>query len=139
MKKKNLGNKRILIVDQNPEILKFLEEETRKIGVIYQFEKADTFPQAVDSILSGQYDLVILDFPGIRGPYLLNLAVLREIPVVLLVSINFFSFEAHHLLEKRIMGLLPKENLSEIIPVIENLLSQKSSSDPPGGSKDVIS
>jgi DNA-binding response OmpR family regulator len=123
--KNNLGDKRILIVDEDQNILNFIKEETRKIGLNYQFEKADTFSQAVDSMFSGRYDLVILDFPGIRGPYLLNLALLREIPIVVLVSFNSFSIEANHLFQKGIKGLLPKENLSEIGPVLENLLSPR--------------
>jgi DNA-binding response OmpR family regulator len=139
MKKNILGDKQILIVDNDPDILKFLEGETRKIGLNYHFDKADTFLQAVDSIFSGRYDLVMLDFPGIRGPYLLNLAFLREIPVVLLVSFNFFPLEAHHLLEKGIKGLLPKENMSEIVPTLENLFSPKSSPAPTGGPREEIS
>jgi DNA-binding response OmpR family regulator len=88
MKKNNIEDKRILIVDEDPDILIYLEGETRKTGLNYQFDKADTFSQAVDSMFSGRYDLVMLDYPGIRGPYLLNLAFLREIPVVLLISSN---------------------------------------------------
>jgi CheY-like chemotaxis protein len=138
MKKKELGKKGILIVDEGSETLKFLKEETRRIGLNYHFEKAATFLQAVDSISSGKYDLVILDFPGIRGPYLLNLAFLREIPVVLLVTSDFIPLEAHHLLEKVKGGLLPRENLSGILPLIENLLSRRKASNPPDISKDVI-
>lgn len=133
MKKINPGEKWVLIVDEDPNILDFLAIETRKIGLTYQFEKADNFPQAVDSMFSGRYDLVILDFPGIRGPYLLNLALLRQIPVVVLVSFNSFCLEANHLLQKGIKGLLPRENLSEIGPVLESLLSPKDPPASPGG------
>jgi cellulose biosynthesis protein BcsQ len=126
-------------VDEDPNVLDFLAGETRKIGLNYQFEKADTFSQAVDSMFSGRYDLVILDFPGIRGPYLLNLALLREIPVVVLVSFNSFSIEASHLFQKGIKGLLPKENLSKIGQVLENLLSPKNPPASSGGLKGMIS
>ncbi|MBI4767075.1 MAG: hypothetical protein HY787_21220 [Deltaproteobacteria bacterium] len=123
MKKRIVEDKRILIVDENPNILNVLEKETRKTGLNYHFDKADTFSRAVDSLFSKRYDLVILDFPGIRGPYLLNLAFLREIPVVLLVSNNLFPLEAHYFQEKGIKGLLPKEKIMEIIPALENLFS----------------
>ena len=139
MKKNNLDERLILIVDEDPNLLDFLAGETRKIGLNYQFEKAESFPQAVDSMFSGRYDLVILDFPGIRGPYLLNLARLREIPVVVLVSFNSFSIEANHLFQKGIKGLLSKENLSEIVPVIVNLLSPKNPPIPPVGPKGMFS
>jgi CheY-like chemotaxis protein len=139
MKKNNPGEKRVLIVDEDPDILDFLAGETRKICLSCQFEKADTFSQAVDSMFSGKYDLVILDFPGIRGPYLLNLALLREIPVVVLVSFNSFSIEANHLFQKGIKGLLPKKNLSEIGPVLENLLSPKNPPAFPCGPMGLIS
>jgi DNA-binding NtrC family response regulator len=123
MKKKDLEDKKILIVDENPNILNFLEKEILKTGLNYQFDKADTFSLAVDSLFSRRYDLVVLDFPGIRGPYLLNLAFLREMPVVLLVTNNFFPFEAPYLHGKGIRGFLPKEKITEIIPVLENLFS----------------
>ena len=129
MKKKKPGNKGILIVDEGSRTLRLLKEETRRIGLNYHLERAGTFLQAVDSIGSGKYDLVILDFPGIRGPYLLNLAILRDIPIVLLVSADFIPLEAHPLLEKVKGGLLPRENLSGILPLLKNLLSRKNFSD----------
>lgn len=123
MKKKDLEDKKILIVDENPNILNFLEKEIQKTGLNYQFDKADTFSLAVDSLFTRRYDLVVLDFPGIRGPYLLNLAFLREMPVVLLVTNNFFPFEAPSLNGKGIRRFLPKEKIKEIIPVLENIFS----------------
>ena len=123
MKKKIIGDKKILIVDEDPNILNYLKEQTRKIGLNYQFEKADNFSQAVEAILSGRYDLVMLDFPGIRGPYLLNLAYLRALPTALLVSDNFFPLEVHYLPEKRARGLLFRDNLNKIVPDLENLFS----------------
>ena len=40
MKRNNLDEKRILIVDKDTNVLDFLAGETRKIGLNYQFEKA---------------------------------------------------------------------------------------------------
>lgn len=126
MKKKIVDDKWILIVDENPDILNFLEKETRETGLNYQFDKADNFSMAIDSLFSRRYDLVMLDFPGIRGPYLLNLASLREIPVVLLVTNDYPPFEAPYFPEKGIKGLLPKDKITEIIPALENLFSLSS-------------
>jgi hypothetical protein len=142
MKKINHSNhrgKKILIVDENPEMLSFLEGETSKIGLNYQFAKVDSLTQAVDSMISGGYDLMILDFSGIRGPYFLNLAFLREIPVFLLVSFTFFPLEAEHLLEKGVEGLLPRENLSEIIPTLKNIFSSKKVLIPYEGLREITS
>jgi CheY-like chemotaxis protein len=133
MEKLNHKRKKILIVDENPEVLSFLKEETDKIGAKFQFEKVDSFTQAVDSMVSGGYDLVILDFPGIRGPYLLNLAFLREIPVLILISFTFFPLEAEHLMEKGVAGLLFKENLTEIIPALNKIFISKQALIPPEG------
>jgi CheY-like chemotaxis protein len=127
MKENNPEEKKILIVDENSETLSFLKEEARKTGKNFLFENTDKFTQAVDSIVSGNYDLVILDFPSIRGPYLLNLAFLRAIPVVLLVSSPIFPLEAQYLIEKGIKGILPKENLPEIITILEAIFSSKQS------------
>ncbi len=69
----------------------------------------------------------------------MNLAFLREIPVVLLVSSKFFPPEAHHLLETEIKGLLVKEQLSEIVPALKNLFFPRSSPAHLGGMLEAIS
>jgi len=130
MRETDSNYKRVLIVDENSDLLDFLEEETRKTGLKYRFDNANTFSRAVDLMFSGAYDLVILDFPRIRAPYLLNLAFLREIPVVLLTSINLLSIEAYHLFEKGIKGLLPKEKIEEVVPILEKLFSNNRIGDP---------
>jgi DNA-binding response OmpR family regulator len=130
MRKTDCNYKRILIVEENSDLFEFLEEEIRETGLKYRFDKADTFPQAINLMFSGVYDLVILEFPGIRGPYLLNLAFLKEIPVVLVTSFHLYSIEASHLFEKGIKGLLPREKIGEIVPILENLFSNNRNGDP---------
>jgi CheY-like chemotaxis protein len=127
MGEKAKGNgKRILIIDNDPGIPEYLKEETRKIGLVCCFDEAASFPQAVESIFSGGYDLVLLDFPGIRGPYLLNLALLRKIPVVVLASSGMFPLEASHLLEKGIQEIIPRENLEDVVSVLASFFSSPS-------------
>ncbi|OGP52197.1 MAG: hypothetical protein A2Y79_12965 [Deltaproteobacteria bacterium RBG_13_43_22] len=119
----NLEEKRVLVVDENQEIFDSIKEETQKIGLNCRFDKAASFSLAVDLIFSGGYDVVILYFPGIRGPYLSNLAFMRGIPVVLIASLTLFPLEVHHLIEKGIKEIIPKDKLREIGPILGKLLS----------------
>jgi len=122
MKPKNIEtHNRILIIDNDPRFFSKLVEETRKIGLPCCFQEAKTFPQAVESLFSGMFGLVLLDFPGIRGPYLLNLALLRKIPVLILASPTMFPLEARHLQERGIKEIFPKENLEGIVSALGSI------------------
>ncbi|MEW6185713.1 MAG: hypothetical protein AB1585_08245 [Thermodesulfobacteriota bacterium] len=119
MKPKNIGtHNRILIIDNDPRFFTELVEETGKIGLSCSFQEAKTFFQAVESLFSGMFELVLLDFPGIRGPYLLNLALSRKIPVIILASPTMFPLEARHLQERGIKEIFPKENLEDIVSAL---------------------
>jgi hypothetical protein len=120
--KKTSDQNRILIIDNDPKFFINLLKETRKIGLTCCFQEAKTFSQALESLFSGMVDLVLLDFPGIRGPYLLNLALLRNIPVIILASPTMFPVEARHLQERGVKEIFVKENLKGIVSVIRSIL-----------------
>ncbi|ABQ47436.1 MULTISPECIES: response regulator [Thermotoga] len=59
--------KRILVVDDEPNIRELLKEELQEEG--YEIDTAENGEEALKKFFSGNYDLVILDIemPGISG------------------------------------------------------------------------
>ena len=69
-----LNNKRVLAVDDEPDVLETLEEQLADFeGLI--FDKALDYETGYHLLRSWSYDLVILDIMGVRGFDLLNAAV----------------------------------------------------------------
>jgi CheY-like chemotaxis protein len=93
MKESVLDGKRILAVDDEPDVLTVLEEEILGSCPNCTFDKATTYEEAAGKLRSGAYDLVILDIMGVRGFDLLALAVSNHLKAAMLT--------AHALLPKR--------------------------------------
>jgi len=62
-----LNNKRILAVDDEPDVLEVLKEEIVSAAPKCHFETAGTYEQAIELLSSWTYDLLILDIMGVRG------------------------------------------------------------------------
>jgi len=117
-----LSGKRILAVDDEPDVLMVLGEEIRTACPNCQFEKATTYEEATKKLNSQTYDVVVLDIMGVRGFDLLDLAVSRKIRVAMLTA-HALSPEALKLsFEKKAHAYLPKEKLGEIVPFLEDVL-----------------
>ena len=86
MKESILSNKRILAVDDEPDVLMVLEEEILDACPHCHLDKATTFEEAAQLLASWTYDLVILDIMGVRGFELLEDAVTRNFPVGMLTA-----------------------------------------------------
>jgi len=67
MTKSILDGKKILAVDDEPDILDVLEEEILSVAPQCKIEKATTYYDAKQRLTSQTYDLVILDIMGIRA------------------------------------------------------------------------
>ena len=90
MKESVLNNKRILAVDDEPDVLETLGEQLEEFpGLV--FEKATDYETGYHLLRSWTYDLVILDIMGVRGFDLLNASVSLGFPTVMLNSPCPFS------------------------------------------------
>ena len=117
-----LKGKRILAVDDEPDVLAVLEEEIRAACPDCYFEKATTHDEATKKLNSQHYDVVILDIMGVRGFDLLDLAVSKKLRVAMLTA-HVLSPEALRMsFEKKARAYLPKEKLGEIVPFLEDVL-----------------
>ena len=80
MKESLLNSKRILAVDDEPDVLELIKEEILGAAPNCVLDTATTYEGALELMASWTYDLVILDIMGVRGFDLLGLAVKREYP-----------------------------------------------------------
>ncbi len=117
-----LKGKRILAVDDEPDVLTVLEEEVKDLYPDCQFDKATSYDEAVAKMASSTYDAVILDIMGVRGFDLLDLAVKKKFPVAMLTAHALNPEALKRSFEMGARAYLPKEKLGEIVPFLEDML-----------------
>ena len=77
-----LEGKRLLIVDDEPDILDTLEGLLSRCIVV----KASSFAEAEKQLNTGHFDLAVLDIMGVDGYKLLEIAHTRKVPAVMLTA-----------------------------------------------------
>lgn len=117
-----LNGKKILAVDDEPDVLSALEEEILEAAPHSIFEKATTYEEAAKKLESETYDVVILDIMGVRGFDLLELAVKKNLRVAMLTAHALTPEALKRSFEKKAYAYLPKEKLGEIVPFLEDIL-----------------
>lgn len=117
-----LDKKKILAVDDEPDILNVLEEEITSRCSDCVFDKATTYSEAVKLLQSKNYDLIVLDIMGVRGFELLDIAVKNNLKAVMLTAhaLNPENLKRAHDMGAR--AYLPKQKLGEIVPFLEDAL-----------------
>ena len=121
-----LNDKRILAVDDEPDVLEVLKEEIA-VGCSEQSSWRRPLPtnEASELLASWTYDLVILDIMGVRGFDLLQQATARPYPIpTVMLTAHAFSPEAlKKSIELGARAYLPKERLGELVPFLEDVLT----------------
>jgi len=122
MAKSTLDGKRVLAIDDEPDVLATLKEEILEAAPKCKFEMATTYQGAAEKIGSQVYDVVILDIMGVRGFDLLESAVKRKFRVSMLTA-HALNYQAlNRSFRMGAMAYLPKEKLGEIVPFLEDVL-----------------
>lgn len=117
-----LNKKRILVVDDEPDILSVVEQEILEACPDCKIEKATNYEDASRLLKAEDYNLVILDIMGVRGFDLLDLAVARKLSVAMLTAhaLNLEAMETAY--KKGAKAYLPKDKPGELIPLLEDVL-----------------
>jgi CheY-like chemotaxis protein len=114
-----LTGKRILAVDDEPDILDVLEEELDRFGV--KMDRALSYEGGIQLLTSCTYDLVILDIMGVRGFELLEVAVLKQFPVVMLTAHALSPQALKKSIELGARAYIPKDDIEHIVPFLEDV------------------
>jgi DNA-binding NtrC family response regulator len=77
-----LQGKKILIVDDEPDILETLKELLESASI----DTADSYRSACELLNQRRYDVAILDIMGVEGYKLLEVANLKGVPAVMLTA-----------------------------------------------------
>ncbi|HOD75427.1 MAG TPA: response regulator [Syntrophorhabdaceae bacterium] len=118
-----LDGKKILAVDDEPDVLKVLEEEIMDACPKCAFDTATSFEAASALLDSKSYDIVILDIMGVRGFDLLDMAVKKNLKVAMLTAHALSPEALKKSYEMKARAYLPKDKLGEIVPFLEDVLT----------------
>lgn len=120
-----LKGKRILIVDDEPDILETLAE----ILDMCLIDTAPDFETAQKFLNKNTYDLAILDIMGVRGYDLLELANERDIPALMLTAHAVSPDNLVRSIKGGAQSYLPKDKISDIPLYIRDILEVREKGD----------
>ncbi len=114
-----LRDKTILVVDDEPDVVDTIAEILEACRV----DTAGTYRTGLQRLQSGSYDLVILDIMGVSGLDLLDAAVQRDIPAVMLTAPAISPEYLLKSLERGAISFIPKHDLADLNELLSELLT----------------
>lgn len=105
-----LKGKRILIVDDEPDILEALEEGLEMCEV----DKAPDFEAAKKLLDENDYDAAVLDIMGVNGYDILQITTSRDIPTLMLTAHALSPDNFAQSMKAGAHSYVPKERLEDI-------------------------
>lgn len=128
MKEKSyLAGKHILAVDDESDILETIEDILHDCSV----DTAQDYETASDKLRDNRYDLVVLDIMGVNGLKLLDEAVARNFPAVMLTAHAVNPETLVSSIRKGAIAYLPKETLSELDELLSAISRAHEEGEPP--------
>ncbi len=116
--KEIVGNKRILAVDDEADVLEVIEEQLEEVELI----TAQDFQSAKDLLERESFDLVILDIMGVRGFDLLEIASEKRLPSVMLTAHSMTPASLQKAIDKGAVSFLPKDELPRLSTLVAEIL-----------------
>jgi CheY-like chemotaxis protein len=116
-----LENKKILVVDDEPDILETLEE----LLYMCHVDKAAKFEDAVALLKTNSYDIAILDIMGVKGYDLLGLTSSLDIPALMLTAHALTPDNLKQSIEQGADAYVPKDKLVDISMYVADVLTAR--------------
>jgi len=116
-----LENKKVLVVDDEPDILETLEELLYMCSV----DTASTFEAAIDFLKTNTYDVAVLDIMGVKGYDLLEATNRMNIPSLMLTAHALTPDNLKQSIEKGADAYVPKDKLADISIFLEDVLTAR--------------
>ena len=113
-----LDGKKILIVDDEPDVLETLEELLDKCLI----DKAPDFKSAKKFLDKYPYDAAILDIMGVRGYDLLEVTEKKGIPAIMLTAHALSPDNLVKSIQKGAHSYVPKDKMSDIPLFLEEVI-----------------
>ena len=116
-----LDGKKILLVDDEPDVLDTLEDLLAMCEVV----KCTNFKAAKDYMETRYFDMAVLDIMGVEGYALLDLAVGRNITAVMLTAHALSPENVVRSYKEGAAAYLPKEEMIHIESFLVDILKAK--------------
>jgi DNA-binding response OmpR family regulator len=113
-----LSEKKVLIVDDEPDVLETLEEMLHMCLI----DKAHDFSAGKKFLEKGAYDAAIFDIMGVRGYELLRLATERGIPVLMLTAHALSPENLIKSIKEGAQSYVPKDRLFDVPVFLREML-----------------
>lgn len=125
-KKDVLEGKRILVVDDEPDILVILEEYLDQCVV----DTAADFASARELLEKNPYDVAILDIMGVRGYDLLKLTIMKGIPTLMLTAHALSPDNLVKSLKNGASAYIPKDKIRDIQVFVRDVFEEQGKKKP---------
>jgi DNA-binding NtrC family response regulator len=122
-----LNGKKVLAVDDEPDILAALEELLDMCEVV----TASTFEEAKQLLISHDFDIAILDIMGVDGYGLLDIAKRKSVPAVMLTAHAFSADNLVRTIKEGAYAYIPKEEITEIAEYLVDALTAQQKGENP--------
>jgi DNA-binding NtrC family response regulator len=119
--KNQLQGKKILIVDDEPDILETLEELLSECEI----EKASSFKEAKNKLEKQNFDMAILDIMGVDGYRLLDIANSKKVTSVMLTAHAMTVEDTLKSYKKGAAYFVPKAEMHNIAVFLSDILEAK--------------
>lgn len=120
-KSKILEGKKVLIVDDEPDILSVLEE----LLTMCRVAKAGTFEEGRRLLEEDTFDIVILDIMGVEGYRLLEIAKRRDIPALMLTAHALTPENVVRSIKEGADSYVPKDEIGNITAFLIDVLEAR--------------
>jgi len=116
-----LRGKRVLIVDDEPDILDLLTE----LLSTCEIDRASTFEAAKEFLKTTYYDVLVLDIMGVKGFELLQIAKQKGIPALMLTAHALDKESLKKSAEEGASYYVPKEEIGKIDVFVADVIEAR--------------
>ena len=121
VKESLLENKKILIVDDEPDVLETLLELLSMCELV----EASTYEEARRQLETERFDMAILDIMGVDGYALLEIANSKKTPVVMLTAHALSVQDTVKSFKNGAASYVPKEKMTDIATFLNDILEAR--------------
>ena len=126
MTEHNLDGKKILIVDDEPDIIDTLKE----LLTMCEISSASNFEKAKEKLESQYFDFAILDIMGVEGYKLLDIAKQKDVIAVMLTAHALSTEDTVKSFKEGAASYVPKEKMADITTYLNDILEAKEKGEP---------
>jgi len=116
-----LEGKKVLIVDDEPDVLETLED----LLPMCEVTKATSFDEGKDLLETQYFDMAILDIMGVDGYKLLEIAKEREVIAVMLTAHALSPENTVRSYKEGAASYIPKEEMANITTFLVDILEAR--------------